>query len=119
MLKAVINLEELAAKTIINYGLFKNIRPECRPILAKALQRPLMQAVIDDHRDQVRDILDAYPDLLLLGPLIKPVESHYTWQKFYVESPLKIALIRNQVEMVKVLFAAIRSRASDAAMGAS
>ncbi len=66
----------------------------------------LIAAVIDDKREKVAKILKLHPEFLLKTPHrahLRYIESQYTWQKFYVESPLKIALIRNQVEMIKVM----------------
>lgn len=94
----------LTTKTIITQGVFKNIKPESRsPILTEALQHILLQAAIDDDREQVKNILNYHSDLLLLDPRIKPIESQYTWQRFIPESPLMIALKRNQVEMIKIM----------------
>jgi len=65
----------------------------------------LCQAVIDDHRDQVKSILIEKPELLLMQPPLKwMIESKFTFQKFYAEPPLLMAAKRKQIEMMKLMF---------------
>jgi hypothetical protein len=64
------------------------------------LQQLLLQAVVDDDRKKVEEILDANPKLLLMIPDANMViGSKYTWQKFYAENALTMAVKRNQPEM--------------------
>ncbi len=64
----------------------------------------LLQSVLDDRRKEVEEMLAINSGLLLLDPIelhLPPTQSQYTWQTFEVDHPLVIALVRNQVEMVK------------------
>ena len=72
--------------------------------LADRMLITLWQAVIDDNREQVKKILDARPDLLLIDPPEDfVIESKCTWQKMYAENPLVMAAKRRQIEMIKLL----------------
>lgn len=72
-----------------------------------SLERILFQAIIDDHREIVKMILDNNPGFLLRkreNDLI--IQSQYTWQIFKFranESPLAIAAKRKQIEIIKLL----------------
>ena len=107
------SLQQLSTKKVIQYGLF-NLMTKAglstkdqkvmlghnaiKPILSK-----FFQAVIDDDRDMVTEILTSNPELLVLQPEHLEIESQYTWQRLKAEPPLVMALQRNQVEMVKIL----------------
>ncbi|HLB42175.1 MAG TPA: hypothetical protein VJN02_04885 [Gammaproteobacteria bacterium] len=72
--------------------------------LNKLAFEQLLQAILDDDRGTVKRILDAKPELLQQVPekdLV--IESKLTWQRFHAEKPLKMALERRQLEMVKIL----------------
>jgi hypothetical protein len=68
-----------------------------------------LQAVIDDDRKTVERLFTIRPDLLLYKPHFCSIQSQLTWQIFMPESALMMALKRNQVEMVKVIVAAIEA----------
>ncbi len=95
----------------LNNADLSNLSKTCRtlsiftqPERSKRALSLLLASVIDDKREMVHRILASHPALLLKTPHYLPfIESQYTWQKFFAESPLKIALIRNQVEMIKVM----------------
>lgn len=64
----------------------------------------LYQAVIDGNQKQVKRILDSRLDLLLLP--VKPdliIESKLTWQRFFAEDFLMMAVKRKQVNMILLL----------------
>lgn len=64
----------------------------------------LLQAVIDDNRERVQLILDQDPEILLQVPNEKLIIiSRYTWQKFYAEDALTMAVKRKQIEMIQLL----------------
>ena len=72
--------------------------------LAETALRLLCQAVIDDKREQVKKILDARPDLLMMDPPENSViQSQCTWLRMYAENPLVMAAKRRQIEMIKLL----------------
>jgi hypothetical protein len=76
----------------------------CQPVLSVLGQRLFLQAVIDDKRESVKKTLDENPQLLLMTPDPKMViESQYTWQKFYAENALIMAVKRRQAGMIKLL----------------
>jgi hypothetical protein len=81
---------------------YKFFKPELNQ---RALPK-LAQAVIDDDRVTVRNMLNANPELLLI-PLPKnfTIESQYTWQRFDLsgETLLSIAAKRHQLEMIKIM----------------
>ncbi len=63
-----------------------------------------LQAVINDDIETVKKCLDAEPDLIAGQPdknLV--IESKLTWQKFYAESALTMAVKRKQIKMVELL----------------
>lgn len=64
----------------------------------------LLQFMIDDDREKVKQILDKHPTLLLHVPNEKfIVSSRYTWQKFFAEPALTMAMKRKQIEMIKLI----------------
>jgi|GEM_PF-2531829 hypothetical protein len=74
-----------------------------KPLTDRALIL-LWQAVIDDKREQVKKILDARPDLLLIDPPEDfVIESKCTWQRMYAENPLVMAAKRRQIKMIELL----------------
>jgi len=63
-----------------------------------------LQAVIDDDTETVKKCLDAEPDLISGQPdknLV--IESKLTWQKFYAEAALTMAVKRKQIKMIELL----------------
>jgi hypothetical protein len=81
------------------HSLFKEPLSDRAQILAS-----LYQAVIDDNREQVKKILNARPELLLIDPAENfVIESQCTWQKMYAENALVMAAKRRQIEMIKLL----------------
>lgn len=117
-------LQDLAFDAMVKQGLFRTkftmIAQSCIPIplatqqermsgivMDMAKQRllsPLWHAVIHDDRQTVSAMLDLNPELLLLTPNENCViESQYTWQKFYAEDALTMAVKLKQVEMTELL----------------
>jgi len=67
-------------------------------------EQQLCQAVIDDNRKMVKQILDSRPDLLLKTPPKNfMIESKLTWQRLIAEKPAVMAAKRNQLEMFKLI----------------
>jgi hypothetical protein len=63
-----------------------------------------LQAVIDDDVEMVKKCLDAEPELLLIEPDKNfMIESNLTWQRFYAENALMMAVKRKQIKMVELL----------------
>lgn len=63
-----------------------------------------LQAVVDDNRKKVSELLEKNPELLLVEPRTKLViESQLTWQKFYAEKALMMAVKRKQIKMIGLL----------------
>ncbi len=63
-----------------------------------------LEAVMDDDIETVKKCLDAEPDLISGQPdknLV--IESKLTWQKFYAENALTMAVKRKQIKMVELL----------------
>lgn len=84
----------------INQAHHKHFKSELELSAFKAL----IQAVMDDDRDKVTKILDGNPELLLKQPLEgQSVQSQYTWQIFFVEDPLMMAVKLKMVQMIKLL----------------
>lgn len=79
--------------------LWRQVKPE---LDIKQVQ-VFMQAVIDDDRDTVRVLLELNPALLLAEPNEMVIESQLTWQRFYAETALAMAVKRKQIEMIKIL----------------
>jgi len=61
----------------------------------------LCQAVLDDHREQARTILEKKPELLEMQLSNMIIESKFIFQRFYDVTPLMIAAKRRQFEMMK------------------
>ncbi len=75
-----------------------------RPSVKKHALQQLLQAVVDDDSKKVKRILEGNPELLLEKPDERLVlESKYTWQKFYAESALTMAVKRKQIKMIELL----------------
>ncbi len=68
--------------------LWRQVKPE---LVIKQVQ-VFMQAVIDDDRDTVRVLLELNPALLLAEPNEMVIESQLTWQRFYAENALAMAV---------------------------
>jgi hypothetical protein len=63
-----------------------------------------LQAVIDGKQDEVRELLDNCPELLMFNPPKNLViESKLTWQRFIAEDALTMAVKRKQPEMIELL----------------
>lgn len=71
--------------------------------LAQKPLKKLSQAIIDDDRQTVKNILEINPKLLLLEPHNLVIESQYTWQKFIAENALTMAVKRKQINMIELL----------------
>lgn len=78
--------------------------------LREEAYKKLLQAVVDDEQQTVKTILDGNPGLLTpelsLGESTNEnitIQSQLTWQIFYAENPLVMAVARNQVAMVEIL----------------
>ena len=64
----------------------------------------LLHAVVNDDRKTVREMLDLNPELLLLSPHENCViENQHTWQKFYAEDALAMAVKLRQRKMTELL----------------
>ncbi len=78
-------------------------------LVDRKTQKAFFQAVIDDDRETVKHILDSQsekllPELLLLEPQHNMIiESQRTWQKFYAENALTMAVKRKQIKMIDLL----------------
>ena len=79
--------------------LWRQVKPE---LDIKQVQ-VFMQAVIDDDRNTVRVLLELNPALILAEPNEMVIESQLTWQRFYAENALAMAVKRKQIEMIKIL----------------
>lgn len=69
------------------------------------LMPEFLQAVVDENEEEVKELLAAFPKLLILEPpkdLV--IESKLTWQKFYAEKALTMAAKRKQFKMFELLF---------------
>jgi len=82
----------------------------CKPLnlffeqpLANRMLVTLCQAVLDDHREQARKIINTNPNLLCIPLPNVIIESKFTFQRFYDVSPLMIAVKRRQIEMMKLM----------------
>ncbi len=63
-----------------------------------------LQAVMDDDIETVKKCLDAEPDLISgLPDKNLVIESKLTWQKFYAETALTMAVKRKQIKMIELL----------------
>lgn len=81
-----------------------NVTNTLKQLRSEKLMPDFLQAVMDDDQKKVREILDDNPELLLTKPSQNLViESKFTWQKFYAEPALDIAVKRKQIKMVKLL----------------
>ncbi len=90
--------------SILTYRISKGINALFRQSFGDRIYPMLLQAVVDDNQEQVQNILNLCPELLLKIPEKKlTIESQYTWQTFYPEYVLYIAIMRDQLEMVKIL----------------
>lgn len=118
-----LQLREMAFNALAKQGLFKidlpvNIKlpagtsslrqQDVESILEQMILEKLMakflQAVVDDERATVAAMLYTNPDLAFIDPppnLI--IESKWTWQKFYAENALQMAVKRQQIDMIEVL----------------
>jgi hypothetical protein len=100
-------LKELAFRSLASHSLFKIT--DVHAVVREEIMRQFLQAVIDDERNKVRQLLDKHPELLIIEPIctdpkeIFVIESQYTWQKFIAKKPAVIAAQRRQIEMLKVL----------------
>jgi hypothetical protein len=111
------SLQDLASKVLIKQGLFKIELPQdstleyqqravrmIEQVICEKLMPEFLQAVIDDNRKKVTELLDSHPELLLIDiPENFVIESQLTWQKIYAKDPLVMACNRKQLEMVKLL----------------
>lgn len=116
--KNVPTLEDMAYNMLVKQGIF-NIKVPINSTVAyqqktistielitfKKLMPNFLQAVIDDDRNTVMEILDSNPELLLINDLPENlvIESKLTFQKFYAENPLKLAVKRKQIRMLELL----------------
>lgn len=90
--------------SILTNCVSKKINTLFRPSFGDRIYPMLLQAVMDDNQEQVQNILNLCPELLLKIPEKKlTIESQYTWQTFYPEYLLYMAIMRDQLEMVKIL----------------
>lgn len=73
-------------------------------IYQKVITR-FLQAVIDDERETVAEMLDNNPELLIMPLPENPpvVESRFTHQRFYAQPALHMAVKRGQIKMIECL----------------
>ncbi len=109
-------LEDIAFNALVKQGIFSietttNVDPQIvfkfieQKIHAK-LMPVFLQAVIDDDRKKVIEILNKNPELLLLKAQKGiEIQSQYTWATFDVENEdaLSIAAKRKQIKMIELL----------------
>jgi hypothetical protein len=70
----------------------------------KKRMQEFLHAVINDDRTAVKNLLDRYPKLLLaIPPSDLVIESQCTWQKFYAEDALTMAVKLKQIKMTQLL----------------
>ena len=86
----------------------RSLSPVCKKFYAlfkeDLAEQKLCQAVIDDDRKRVKQILDSKPDLLLKkSPQNFMIESQLTWQRLIAEKPAVMAAKRNQLEILKII----------------
>lgn len=94
------NAKEHSIISLTNSG----VRTLFKESFDKIALNGLLQAIVDENEDKVKQILNKEPELLLKKPdnhLV--IESKLTWQQFHSEEPLKMAFKRNQLEMVKLI----------------
>jgi hypothetical protein len=99
---AIVNNSFSDNQTTTFMGTLSNTHPAFYEIFKKPLDQRLFtaltalyQAVIDDDQDKVKTVLDLHPKLLLHPiPQDFTIESKLTWQKFYVEDALMMAVKR-------------------------
>lgn len=84
-------------------GLYLFFQPEFNKTSEVDLKE-LLQAVVDDEREQVKKILDVNPLLLQKTPEKDTViESKCTWQRFHAEKAFEMACKRGQFKMIKLM----------------
>src|SRR5689334_13374719 len=78
--------------------------PAAEDIVDRVTFAIFLQAVIDDDAEMVKKCLEINPEVFLGEPnknLI--IESQLTWQKFYAENALMMAVKRKQIKMIELL----------------
>lgn len=86
------------SRTCRQFHLFYQSKRDCTYL------KYFLRAVIDNKKSDVKRILSIDPTLLLKEPDPKMVvQSQYTWQQFYAENALTMAVKRRQWEMVRIL----------------
>ncbi len=74
-------------------------------ILIEKRMPKFLHAVADNDTKTVREMLDVNPELLIIEPPKNLViESKLTWNKFYAEKALTMAVKRKQLKMIELLF---------------
>lgn len=114
-----LTLEEMATDVLLKRGIFSvelpaSTSPDYQNRLSGVLGQVIhkrilpifLQAVIDDDRKKVAELLDKNPELLLVkSPKGIEIQSQCTWLKINAESEdaLSIAAKRKQIKMVELL----------------
>lgn len=109
-------LEDMAFDALVKQGIFSIEVPtsidlqNASSVIEQKIHARLMpiflQAVIDDNRMKISELLDKNPELLLVKALRGiEIESQYTWLKIDAENEdaLSIAAKRKQIKMIELL----------------
>lgn len=109
-------LEDMAFDALVKQGIFSIDAPtsvdpqKVSSVIEQKIHARLMpiflQAVIDDNRMKVAELLDKNPELLLVKALRGiEIESQHTWLKIDAENEdaLSIAAKRKQIKMIELL----------------
>jgi hypothetical protein len=85
----------------------KTFHRQTAPARQAKFKKPMqkfLHAVINDDRTAVKNLLDRYPKLVLaIPPSDLAIESQFTWQKFYAEDALTMAVKLKQIKMTQLL----------------
>lgn len=114
--RQISKLEDMAFDALVKQGLFSieaatNVDPQkvssvIEPKIHARLMPIFLQAVIDDNRKKVVELLDKNPELLLVKAQKGiEIQSQYTWVTFDVENEdaLSITAKRKQIKMIELL----------------
>lgn len=117
--RQVLTLKNMAADVLIKQGIFsvdisastspdyqERVSAVLESVIHKKLMPVFLQAVIDDDRKKVAELLDKNPELLLVKALRGiEIESQHTWLTIDAENEdaLSIAAKRKQIKMIKLL----------------
>jgi hypothetical protein len=117
--RQILTLKNMAADVLIKQGIFSvevsastslEYQVRVSAVLERVIHEKLLpvflQAVVDDDRKKVADLLDKNPELLQVKALKGiEIQSQYTWLTIDAENEdaLSIAAKRKQIKMIKLL----------------